>query len=214
MLQMDLFFGLKRDAFCTLMNINTFLPLYIQQFGKLSDSQIQGLTEIFSFLEHDTLIAPDVRKVSYVLATIKHECADTWKPIKERGGDTYFIQRYWRNVKVRKQLGNSSPQDAVKYCGRGYVQLTGRRNYTLVQQTLHSPVLEHPGLACHPPLSFAIAVRGMTDGWFTGKKLSEYITPSTCNYMGARKVINGTDKAAIIAAFAVKIEAMLQIART
>lgn len=34
----------------------------------------------------------------------------------------------------------------------------------------------------------------MIEGWFTGKKLSDYITLQKSDFKGARKIINGTDK--------------------
>jgi putative chitinase len=40
-------------------------------------------------------------------------------------------------------------------------------------------------------------------GMFTGKKLSDYIKPGKApDYVGARAIINGTDKAKLIAGYA------------
>ena len=42
-----------------------------------------------------------------------------------------------------------------------------------------------------PDIAAEILVVGSRDGWFTGKKLSDYITLKASNYRGARRVING-----------------------
>ena len=41
----------------------------------------------------------------------------------------------------------------------------------------------------------------MVEGWFTGKKLSDYFNEKT-DYINARKIVNGLDKADIIAGYA------------
>jgi hypothetical protein len=43
---------------------------------------------------------------------------------------------------------------------------------------------------------------GMTKGIFTGKKLSDYIADGRRDYVNARRIINGTDRAKEIAAIA------------
>jgi putative chitinase len=52
----------------------------------------------------------------------------------------------------------------------------------------------------------------MRDGLFTGKKLADYITPASTDYLHARQIINRMDRAQDIANYAVKIQAALQSA--
>jgi hypothetical protein len=42
---------------------------------------------------------------------------------------------------------------------------------------------------------------GMMNGWFTGAKLSRFFNASTEDWKNARKIINGLDKADLIADF-------------
>jgi hypothetical protein len=53
---------------------------------------------------------------------------------------------------------------------------------------------------------------GMEEGWFTGKKLSDYINGGKADYYGARGIINGKDRAAEIATYAKAFEAALRAA--
>jgi hypothetical protein len=50
---------------------------------------------------------------------------------------------------------------------------------------------------------------GMRNGSFTGKKLSDYISGTTADYVNARRIINGTDRAELIAGYATRLEPML-----
>lgn len=74
------------------------------------------------------------------------------KPIKEIGSKDYFIRMYWNNQKKAKELGNLSPQDAVKFSGKGYIQVTGRNNYKAISQKLFGDdrLLSNPDILLQP----------------------------------------------------------------
>ena len=55
-----------------------------------------------------------------------------------------------------------------------------------------------------------ILLLGMKDGWFTGRKLSDYINQSKKDYLNARRIINGMDKASLIAGYAETFEKALR----
>ena len=50
----------------------------------------------------------------------------------------------------------------------------------------------------------------MRDGDFTGKDLADYIDEDNCDYVEARRIVNGTDRAEQIAGYAEKFEAALR----
>jgi putative chitinase len=50
---------------------------------------------------------------------------------------------------------------------------------------------------------------GMMDGSFTGKKLSDYFNPTTASWTSARRIINGLDKAQLIASYGSRYYASL-----
>jgi predicted chitinase len=96
-------------------------------------------------------------------------------------------------------MGNTTPGDGPRYCGRGYVQLTWKANYKKLGDLVGFPLVGNPDLAMRPDIAAEIMVKGMSQGLFTGKKLGDYITAEKCDFVGARRVINGTDHAKEIA---------------
>jgi hypothetical protein len=140
---------------------------------------------------------------AYALATADRETGGTMQPIKEWGGPSYFTRMYdvsGRDPVRARKMGNTIPGDGVRYCGRGYVQLTWKANYAKAGEALGYPLVGNPDLAMRPDIAAAIMVRGMAEGWFTGKKLSDYITADRADFVNARRIINGTDHAREIAA--------------
>lgn len=55
-------------------------------------------------------------------------------------------------------LGNDMPGDGTKYKGRGYIQLTGKYNYTKAGQALGLDLVNHPELVEKPEVAAKVAV--------------------------------------------------------
>lgn len=153
---------------------------------------------------------------AYCLATPVVETNGTMQPIKEIGGAAYFTRRYdimgERPDKAR-ELGNLTPGDGARYCGRGYVQMTGKANYVRAAAELGLPLVVDPDLAMQPDVAAKIMRRGMQEGWFTGKKLETYL-PATADrdqFKNARRIINGQDRAEEIAGYALEFQAALKV---
>lgn len=143
--------------------------------------------------------------VAYAFATIAHETAFTYEPIVERGDRSYF-DKYDAGTALGKRLGNIVAGDGYRYRGRGYVQITGRANYKKFD------IESSPERALEPDTAFNILVVGMKTGSFTGKKLSDYLNLHTTDYVNARRIINGKDKAQDIARLAAAFEEILSSA--
>lgn len=177
--------------------------------GKLRQEQVDGCGTLIAAFEKATW---PVTYAAYGLATAFHETAFTMQPIKERGSNAYLSK--YDTGKLAKALGNTpaADGDGILYAGRGYVQLTGRANYEKAGKALKQPLLEKPDLALQPDIAADIMVRGMQEGWFTGKTNSRYLDGTPPNYFEARRIINGTDEAAKIAAYAKSFEGALRAA--
>lgn len=192
-------------------NHTGFFNGYRTIYGKLSQTQVSGLDNLLGYIGLDNDVS-DLRWAAYMLATVKHECADTFLPITERGAKSYF-DKYDAGTALGKQLGNTVKGDGYLFRGRGYVQITGRANYQKMSGALgltgEDDLVLHPEHALHPDVAYRIMSYGMRTGSFTGKKLGDSINAKGADYRQARKIINGLDRADLIKEYAVNFETLL-----
>lgn len=139
---------------------------------------------------------------AYALATAFHETAGTMQPIREYG-----------RGKGRK-YGVAGKHGQVAY-GRGYVQLTWDYNYAKADKelALAGKLTGNYDLALDHCIAGKIMARGMAGGWFTSHKLADFLSTSgpgtRAQFKEARRIINGVDKADLIAGYAVAIQSAL-----
>jgi putative chitinase len=177
----------------------------------LDQNEVQGAEAIL-----EAMRGLPLSWVAYALATAWHETAHTMKPIREHGSEAYFRRMYdvtGNRPALARKMGNTKPGDGVTFCGRGYVQLTWRCNYRLAGAKLNKPLEAQPHLAMQPDIAAAIMRHGMVEGWFTGKAFRHYLPAvglaSKTAFTEARRIINGTDKAALIAGYALDFQKAL-----
>ena len=144
----------------------------------LSESRAQDLTP---------------EQTAYVLASATHE-----------SGMGAYMEEFASGAAYegRGDLGNTEPGDGVRFKGRGYVQITGRANYAEWSERLGVDLVGNPELAEDPDIAVKILVGGMKDGTFTGVGVGDFIDEGGADYVGARAVVNGSDRAALIAGYA------------
>lgn len=144
--------------------------------GSLSAGQVDGITRILDEWERRGL--KPLPYLAYMLATVKWETANTMQPVREMGGEAYLrTKKYY------------------PWVGEGLVQVTWRANAEKFGATAPGQLLTWP--LCLKPL-----FDGMLGGMFTGRKLSDYLDSTPPDFLHARRIINGMDKAAEIAAIA------------
>ena len=139
-------------------------------------------------------------QLAYILATATHE-SGAGKHMEEFASG--------RAYEGRRSLGNTQPGDGMRYKGRGYVQLTGRRNYTDWSRRLGMDLVGNPRMVENPQVAAKILVGGMMGGTFTGKGLGSYINNQRTDFVGARRTVNGTDRAGSIANIAQRLMSAL-----
>ena len=170
--------------------------------GSLTQGQVDGCNAVLDAWEARPDFT-DLRWLSYMLATAKHETASTMQPIGEYGGPVYFKRMYepeGDRPTVARDLGNTEPGDGVRFHGRGLVQLTGRANYVRMSALTGVDLTANPMLALDPKIAALIMFEGMKAGMFTGVGLGTYFNQVRDDAVKARKIINGTDRAQDIAA--------------
>jgi len=191
---------------------NVFLSQIHAQFGNIPQSAADGLNFILGCIEQDITNWENLNQVAYGFATFKRETGDAFQPIHERGPVSYF-GKYDPGTQLGAQLGNTAAGDGFLFRGRGYVQITGRKNYTYIGGQLKVDLVASPDHALQPDVAYKIASSGMKQGWFTAHRLSQYIpTGGAPDYFHARRIINGLDHADEIAANAQKFQSILEMA--
>lgn len=196
----------------------------IALFKSLTFKQHDGIAAIIDEwnrrgMYHPVPIFFDTRALAYILATVYHETARTMQPIEEyadkdrnKDGTPDNFEKY----DTLKSLGNTPEKDGdgTLYRGRGFVQITGKANYEKLEKMLHIPLLAHPELASNLLYATQILFEGMGQGLFTGRKLFDYINQERCDYKMARRIINGQDKAELIAEYANKFNKAINLSKT
>ncbi len=192
--------------------IEKFLTIYQQRVGELKPAPADALRQLLGFVNQDTEVR-DLRQRAYMLATVRHETADTFAPLHEVGTRRYFNQ-YEPGTPKGKALGNLERGDGFLFRGRGYVQITGRANYARLSHPEYANrnLIARPDDALLPSVAYRILSKGMAFGLFTGKALDRYIDQDRADYFSARRVINGLDKALLISEYAKVMEEALQSA--
>jgi putative chitinase len=165
---------------------------FFKQLGRnlfpngLSDDQKKGLNALLDGWEADYAHQDD-RWLAYALGTTHHENDKQFSPIREIGRGQ------------GRKYGIPDPVTGKTYYGRGFVQLTWRTNYKAMGTALGVDLVNDPDRALDFGIATKILFLGMTRGMFTGKKLGDYFNSKTNDWINARRIINGTDRASLVA---------------
>jgi putative chitinase len=181
--------------------------------GHFSQGQVQGIDAIIDAWDYS--VFSDLRWLAYMLGTTYHETGAEMQPIPERGSIAYFTSMYdiqGRRPDTARRMGNIHPGDGAKFRGRGYVQITWHDNYLHGGQIVGEDLVNNPDLALRKDIAAKLMFAGMTDEkiifedfsdtknfTFTGKSLEDYFNDTTEDWINARRIINGTDHAVMIA---------------
>jgi len=195
--------------------------------GRLTQRQVDGLSAILDGWDAHTGddgagdgagggagsgIGTGRQELAYVLATAFHETAATMQPVRETLArtDAEAIRRLDRAFAEGRLKAVRTPywrrdEEGKCWLGRGLVQLTHRRNYEAMSQLTGVDLLADPGRALDMDVSVAILIGGMRRGSFTGHRLEDYFRPGRPegpDWVGARRIINGRDRAELVAGHA------------
>jgi putative chitinase len=105
---------------------------------------VQTMNPLLALYEFNTL-----RRLRYFWAQVGHESGGLKYTAEIASGKAY---------EGRKDLGNVKAGDGVRYKGRGYLQITGRKNYTLLQAETGIKCVEHPELLEQPKYAILSAL--------------------------------------------------------
>lgn len=169
--------------------------------GSLLQREVDGCNAILDEWERQKLT--DLRWIAYILGTSYHETGHAMWPVKEGGSDRYLHDKpYW------------------PWIGRGFVQITWRANYEKfrapVKDRFGIDIIEDPDASLRLDVAAFIMIDGMVKGTFTdGRcKLSDYFNGHETDWYQARRIINGLDRTATVAAYSKQFHTDLVNAQT
>jgi predicted chitinase len=121
-------------------------------------------------------------ELAQLLAQSAHETLNFTR-MREAGTAEYFTKKYEQHRKTARILGNKVRGDGERYKGRGFIQLTGRDNYTRAGKALGLPLEANPELAAQPDNAAKIAV------WYWQNRVAPKVQDFT-NTKAVTKKIN------------------------
>lgn len=186
--------------------------------GRLTPAQVDGVSAILDAWDEQHR-AGDQRWLAYMLATAHHETGRRMQPVRESFADsdaqailrldaayakgvlTWVRTPYWRK-----------DADGKSWLGRGLVQITHKANYRKLGRAIGIDLVAEPDRALDPATAVAILFTGMTRGLFTNRKLADFFAGDRAEWVAARKIINGLERADLVARHALAYHAALNAA--
>lgn len=189
------------------MNRAAFFAGIRPMFGRsLSQAQVDGITGLLDAFETHGDGRADT--LAYGLATAHHETGGRMVPVREGFATTDAGARAAVAKLAAKRgagsapafYGKSTPPFGHAYYGRGHVQLTWLDNYRKSSDDAGTDLVRFPDAMLNPATSARVLWRGLLDGRWNGQKhgLRHYLDRG--DVVGARRTVNGTDRAHDIAA--------------
>jgi putative chitinase len=181
------------------MNREVFFSVVRREFfgGRLSQDQVDNLNVLLNTWE-GFYPNSDVHWIANSLAQIYKETGGRMIPVRETfaNTDAQAIARLERAWNANKLPWVRRPYWRDGWFGRGDIQLTHRFNYARMEMRTGHPLVARPSLMLDPKVSKEVAVVGMVEGLFTGKKLADYRFPESLDANpkeNPRRIVNGPD---------------------
>lgn len=200
------------------MDRAAFYNVVRKPLGGLTTPSVQGLE---LFLTEGERRQEPLQRLAYVLATVWWETSKTMQPVREAywiGNGNEAIAEAWRKKHLRY----------YPFYGRSYPQFTWGANYKKASDTWNTkfrgdgPLVDFvktPDAIMDPTYGVPLTFDAMEQGWFTGKDLADYIdtvdesdAEDLREFVRARAIVNGKDRASDIGNLALTFEKGLKAA--
>lgn len=191
-----------------------FFDGYKREFGKLNDSQVEGLETMlkgFDETPHFNLAT----QYANILAQTARETNWTFKPKVEgyyiKGNRKKALYNYYarNNPSALRTIFPYGWDSNLTYEGRGRTQTTHLFNYMNISEALDIDCVENPDLLLDDETDIKVLLHCYHTGLWTGKKLTDYINDNKTDYKNARRVVNGLDAWREIQADSIKFERII-----
>lgn len=128
--------------------------------GELTQSQVEGIQAIIAKCKAQNC---SLGMTANILATAGWESGHAYVPVEEKGRG------------AGRPYGVPAGPYGLVYYGRGLVQITWLSNYRLASERVGVDLVRYPHRALEPEIALTLLVDGMLQGWYTGKKLGDFI---------------------------------------
>jgi putative chitinase len=171
--------------------------------GRMSRSQTDGVNDLLDVWDRAGFTDP--RWLAYILGGVFHEVGGLMVPVREGFAKTDAGAR--AAVAQLYASGGISwdyalPVNGVSYYGRGRIQNTHHANYEKLEKRFGHPFVSNPDLLLDSKIDAEVTIHGHVEGIWTGKKLADYFSDAAEDWVNARRIVNGLDKAEKIAGHA------------
>lgn len=173
----------------------------------LTTQNVEGMEKLLDYAESRP-IKLNTQRLANTTATAWWESGQTMHPVKE----AFWKSEAWRKANLRY----------FPWYGRGLVQTTWEENYRKIAIAMGLPAdffIKNPDLLLTFQYALPALFVGMEKGIYTGKDLDDYIDDvdesdeeDLREYVAARRIVNGTDKAREIGKLSLAFEHALYAA--
>jgi predicted chitinase len=183
--------------------------------GKITASQFAGMIDMLDIWDKSGFT--DLRWFGYILGGVYHEVGKRMVPVREGfattdAGARAVVAKLFKAGKISRNY--ALPNKAgVSFYGRGRIQTTWEENYRKLERRFGYPFTKNPDLLLDSVVDARVTLYGHVEGLWTGKKLSDYFNDRTSDWKNARRIVNGTDRADLIAGYGKAFHEALVAAR-
>ncbi|CAH1670838.1 MULTISPECIES: hypothetical protein [unclassified Chelatococcus] len=185
-------------------------------FGdRLTQQQVDGMTDILNEWDAHYSHLPLAYLACY-LGQVFRETGGTMVPVRETfaTSDKQAMTRLETAWTSGKLPSVKTPYWRKGWFGRGRMQITHAENYAYAQAKSGLPIVADPSLMLDSKADLKVSLPGTIEGWWTrGKhRMSMYLDRPDPDFEGARRIVNGTDKAKLVATYCEAFLAALKAA--
>jgi putative chitinase len=162
--------------------------------GRLTPAQVSGMEALLDAFIPEQM--SDLRHQANVLSQVHRETGGRMAPVRETfaDSDAQAIRRLDAAWAAGQLTWVKKPYWRDGWFGRGAIQITHEAMYRKLGKRLSLDLVGNRELTLEPTVSAHIAVVGMAEGLFTGKKLADYFNGGRDDPAAARAIVNGDGK--------------------